>query len=134
MEAWDRFALEQIADQWGCMTMTVIDLRKLPVVDMQLLLHDTYMVLTQLHKDALLPKEVTKIFLQMEEYLYFASIMEDVEVPAGYYCHRLIYAIVKAFKDGFFNANYICTFPELQILDDFRNAHIINLESNFLAE
>ena len=124
--------LEKIAEHWERMTMYVLNLKELPLRELQLLLYDTYRALTQFHKQSLIPKEITKIFLNIEAYLYFASLMEEKEVTAGYYCHRQVYVIAKALQEGFFNAEYAYAFPQLQIFDDFHNAHIINLEKNFL--
>lgn len=128
----DNKRLESLARKWSYMTMLVLNLQELPIIDMQMLLRDTYKVLAQFHKDPLIPREITQIFLEMEEYLYFAALMEDIEVPTGYYCYRQVYIIVKALKEGFFNTVCVYTFPKLQFFDDFQNAHIINLESNFL--
>ena len=124
--------LKRIAEQWDRMTLLTLNLQELSLAQMQVLLCDTYRALTQFHKDVLIPKEVTRILLNIEEYLYFASLMEEKEVPEGYYCYRQLYPIVNAIKDGFFNAKYVYAFPQLQIFDDFQNAHIINLERNFL--
>ena len=124
--------LESIAEQWSEITMYVLNLQELPIGELQLLLYDTYRALTQFHKQSLIPKEITKILLNIEEYLYFASLMEEQDVPAGYYCHRQVYVIAKALQEGFFNAAYAYAFPQLQIFDDFQNAHVINLERNFL--
>ena len=123
--------LRLIADKWDHMTMRVLNLQELPLAKLQVLLCDTYRVLTQIHKDSLVPKEVTRILLNIEEYLYFASLMEEKEVPEGYYCYRQLCSIINAFKAGFFNAEYPYAFPQLQILDDFKDAHIINLEQDF---
>ena len=124
--------LEAIAEHWGCMTMLTLNLREISLAEMRALLRDTYMALTQFHKDLLIPKEVTRILLSIEEYLYFASLMEEKEVPEGYYCYRQLNLIVNAFKEGFFNAEYAYEFPQLQILDEFQNAYLINMESDFL--
>ena len=75
--------LEKIADLWDRMTMIAIDMQELPLAELQVLLCDTYRALTQFHKDALVPKEVTQILLNIEEYLYFSSLMEEKEVPEG---------------------------------------------------
>ena len=124
--------LGSIAEKWDHMTMIVIDLQELPLAELQALLCDTYRVLTQFHKEPLVPKGISRILLNVEEYLYFASLMEEIEVSEGYYCHRQLYSIVKALKEGFFNAAYAYTFPHLQIFDDFKNAYVINLEKDFL--
>lgn len=132
MATLDDVILERIADRWDRMTALVLNLQELSLAQLQELLCDTYRVMAQFHKDPLIPKEITRILLNIEEYLYFASLMEEKEVPEGYYCYRHLCLIVNAFKKGFFNAEYAYAFPQLQILDDFQNNHIINLKSDFL--
>ena len=124
--------LKSIADRWERMTILILSLQELSIAEMQALLCDTYRALTQFHKEPLIPKAITRILLNIEEYLYFASLLEEKEVPEGYYCCRQVYLIVRSFKEGFFNAEYSHIFPQLQIFDDFRNAHVINLKGNFL--
>ena len=124
--------LETIAEHWDRMTTLTLNLQELALAEMQVLLCDTYRALTEFHKDPKVPKEIAKIFLNIEEYLYFAALMEENEVPNGYYCYRQLYCIAAALKEGFFNAKYPCAFPQLQFFDDFKNAHIINLEESFL--
>ena len=124
--------LETIAEQWDHMTSLVLNLRELPLAQMQELLCDTYKVLTQFHKEPLVPKQTFRLLLNIEEYLYFAALMEGDDVPVDYYCHRQIYVIVKSLKGGFLRGEYTCAFPELQIFDEFENDHVINLEKNFL--
>ena len=125
--------LELIAKKWDGMTTQVLSLKELSILEMQVLLRDTYMALRQFHKELLIPKEITKILLNIEEYLYFASLMEDHEVPEDVYFYRQVYIVAKAFKEGFFNASYTYAFPQLQIFDECKKTHIINLDGNFLS-
>ena len=120
-----------LADRWDEKVDEILDLNELSVLEMQDLLRDTYEVLTAWHKEKLTPKGVSRILLNMEQYLYFSQVMESDEVPDAFYFFQQIYQIVRAMEEGFFAGVYPCAFPLLR-LDDTEIRYIINLEENFL--
>ena len=122
-------ALEQIANEWQQMTSTVMDLQDISLSEIQGLLKDTYQALTAFHNDVLIPKEVCKILLEMEDFLYFASLMEEKEVGESFYHWREIFVISTALKTGFLEGKYECEFPHLQVCDDKENVHIIDVSN-----
>lgn len=122
--------LKQIAYNWKSMTDTVLDLEKFSLSEMQILLSDTYKALRTYHKENVIPKEVSNILLEMYEFLYFTSLMEEKEVGVNFYQYQYISSIVAALRKGFFEADYRCEFPELKILDKNNNEFIINFEND----
>ena len=122
--------LKQITYNWKSMTDTVLDLEKFSLSEMQILLSDTYQVLRTYHKENVTPKEVSNILLEMYEFLYFTSLMEEKEVGVNFYQYQYISSIVAALRKGFFEADYRCEFPELKILDKNNNEFIINFEND----
>lgn len=122
--------LKQIAYNWKSMTDTVLDLEKFSLSEMQILLSDTYQALRTYHKENVTPKEVSNILLEMYEFLYFTSLMEEKEVGVNFYQYQYISSIVAALRKGFFEADYRCEFPELKILDKNNNEFIINFEND----
>ena len=122
--------LKQIAYNWKSMTDTVLDLEKFSLSEMQILLSDTYKALRTYHKENVAPKEVSNILLEMYEFLYFTSLMEEKEVGVDFYQYQYISSIVAALRKGFFEADYRCEFPELKILDKNNNEFIINFEND----
>ena len=122
--------LKQIAYNWKSMTDTVLDLEKFSLSEMQILLSDTYKALRTYHKENVAPKEVSNILLEMYEFLYFTSLMEEKEVGVNFYQYQYISSIVAALRKGFFEADYRCEFPELKILDKNNNKFIINFEND----
>lgn len=112
------------------MTDTVLDLEKFSLSEMQILLSDTYKALRTHHKENVAPKEVSNILLEMYEFLYFTSLMEEKEVGVNFYQYQYISSIVAALRKGFFEADYRCEFPELKILDKNNNEFIINFEND----
>ena len=122
--------LKQIAYNWKSMTDTVLDLEKFSLSEMQILLSDTYKALRTYHKENVAPKEVSNILLEMYEFLYFTSLMEEKEVGVDFYQYQYISSIVAALRKGFFEADYRCEFPELKILDKNNNEFMINFEND----
>ena len=122
--------LKQIAYNWKSMTDTVLDLEKFSFSEMQILLSDTYQVLRTYHKEDAAPKEVSNILLEMYEFLYFTSLMEEKEEGVNFYQYRYISSIVAALRKGFFEADYDCDFPRLKVLDKDGNEIMINFETD----
>lgn len=112
------------------MTDTVLDLEKFSLSEMQILLSDTYQVLRTYHKEDAAPKEVSNILLEMYEFLYFTSLMEEKEVGIDFYHYQYISSIVAALRKGFFESDYGCDFPELKIFDISNNEFLINFEND----
>lgn len=122
--------LKQIAYNWKSMTDTVLDLEKFSLSEMQILLSDTYKALRTYHKEDAAPKEVSNILLEMYEFLYFTSLMEEKEVGVNFYQYQYISSIVAALRKGFFEADYDCDFPGLKVLDKDGNEIMINFETD----
>lgn len=116
------------------MTDTVLDLEKFSFSEMQILLSDTYQILRKYHKESSVPKEVSNILLEMYEFLYFTSLMEDKEVGIDFYQYQFISSIVAALRKGFFEADYDCDYPELKVLDKDGNKFVINFETDIFSK
>ncbi|MBQ7974083.1 MAG: hypothetical protein IJ300_00130 [Clostridia bacterium] len=121
-----------ITREWEDMTGKVLDLKELSVLNIEELIADTYEVLTEYHKDALIPKEITKLLLEIKDFHEISSAIEFAEKPNGYYHSMDILLITNAIINGFLKGEYECEFPKLQIKDINDNAHVIDLKTNFL--
>ncbi len=126
--------LEQLSGKWDDMTYAVIELKDISRPNLQALLKDTYLVLREFSKAELVPKEITKILLNMEEYLYFASVIEANEDKKDFYCFKYVSMINKALKKGFFEADYGCDFPKLKVVDDKQGEFVIDFETDIFAK
>lgn len=124
--------INSVIGKWEEMTHTVFELKKLSLEDMQTLLKETYLILTTYHKDSLIPKEISKLFLEIEDFLYFSSLMEEKENGLGFYHWQELFHIVKALEKGFFEEKYSCDFPKLIITDVVDNDLLVDLESDRL--
>lgn len=112
------------------MTYTVLDLEKFSLSEMQKLLDKTYQALREHYKNESAPKEITNILLEMYEFLYFASLIEEKEVGVDFYHYQYISSIVAALRKGFFDADYKCDYPSLNIKDSKDNECLINFETD----
>ena len=126
--------LARIASEWDEITHTVLDLEKFSLTEMQVLLKETYIVLTAFHKEEFVPKGISKILLNMDAFLYFASLMENKEVAVDFYWYQESSMVVSALKQGFFRGKYECAFPKLRLLDLSGNASIVDLEEDCLFD
>ena len=122
--------LQQITSVWKSMTYTVLDLEKFSLSEMRELLSETYQTLRVYYKNESVPKEISNIFLEMYEFLYFTSLMEEKEVGIDFYHYQYISSIVAALRKGFFESDYGCDFPELKIFDINNNEFLINFEND----
>ena len=123
-----------ISDAWDDMTHRVLNLEELPLCEIQDLLKDTYSALTFFHKDDLVPKEISRVLLRLDEFLYFTSMMEENERGFGYYHWQEIFLIVEALKKGFFNAKYDYAYPKLNVCDPLDQEVLLDLEENRLED
>ena len=72
-------------------------------------------MLTDYRKLGLVPKEIIALFLEMEDFLYFTSIIEGVEREENFYNWQENFCIIKALEKGFLEGEYECDFPKLII-------------------
>ena len=61
----------KVISDWQQKTHTVLDLKEIPLESMEKLLSDTYKVLAEYQNKKLVPKEIIKLFLEMDDFLYF---------------------------------------------------------------
>lgn len=124
--------LSDIVDFWEHLTYTVLDKKEIPQRHLLGAIKESYRILGEFCKHSAVPKEVTKLFLEMESFLYFAYLMEEKELETDYYQFRMVNAMVTALKDGFFNGEYPADFPNLQLVDDDKNMILFDLEKDCL--
>ncbi len=90
-----------LVDTWREMTSTVLEMVAIPNERLQAVLDRTHEVLMPYRQEAFVPKEVCCLFWEMDEFLYFAALMEEKEVGAGYYRWLETACAVKELKEAF---------------------------------
>lgn len=125
----DEYIIRKVADHWSELSFDVLEMKRISPSEIQNLLKETYRILIAFHKKNLVPKGISRIFIEMDSFLYFASMIEENEDKMGFYHYKTIHSIVTALKKGFFSGEYGCEFPFIQIADDENNIVKINLET-----
>lgn len=125
--------LQQIADKWTQMTHTVLNLKQIPAEKLQSLLKDTYVVFAVFCKDETVPVGIIRIFLEMEDFLYFAFLMDKKEFNGDYILYRRVNAVIKALETGFFCGDYGFGFPRLRIIEDTTEL-VFDFENDLLED
>lgn len=126
--------LIQLTTQWSRMTGLVLELRKIPSAELQRLLKETYRVLRFYCEDNLVPKEISKILLEMDEFLYFASLFEKKEVEIDFYFYQVMHMIVETLKEGFFKGKYECEYPILKMSELSNNSLVLDFENGHIED
>lgn len=117
------------AKAWSDLTHVALGLKKIPAIQIQNVLKKTYEILFFYHRQECAPKLVSKLLLEMDEFLYFVSLMENCEVEKDFYYYQAVFCIAKALKQGYFLGQYDCAFPMLKFLDPTDETKIIDLEN-----
>ena len=126
--------LSTIAEDWANQTHIVLDCKELSLKSMFKLIKDTYKAFTLYHKDELIPKEISKILLNMGEFTYFSALMEDNEMGKGYYHWEEFQYIVTALKEGFLRSKFEAEFPQLVVTDCLDSQYLIDFENDSLEQ
>lgn len=126
--------LAMLAEDWANQIHIVLDCKELSLKFMFELIKDTYKAFTLYHKDELIPKEISKILLKMEEFAHFTALMEDNEMGKGYYHWEEFQYIVTALKEGFLKSKFEAEFPQFIVLDCLDSQYLIDFENDSLEQ
>ena len=126
--------LDILAEEWDNQIRIVLDCKELSLKSMFKLIKDTYKAFTLYHKDELIPKEISKILLNMGEFTYFTALMEDNEMGKGYYHWEEFQYIVTALKEGFLRSKFEAEFPQLVVTDCLDSQYLIDFENDSLEQ
>ena len=96
----------KVIKKWENLIQAVLSLKPLDVSEFASLLADTYKIIKSLDNKKEVPKDVCKLLITMDEWLYFASLMEEKEVGTDFYNYQASYSIISAIKAGFFDGDY----------------------------
>ena len=126
--------VNHITNRWQAMTAAALNLENIPAKTLQCLLKDSYEALYFYHQSSLIPKELSRMLLEMEEFLYFAELMETNEVGADFYHFRSLHTAIKAMERGFFAGEYASAFPVLTVTDPNGTVRVLDLENGNFEE
>ena len=81
----DKEFIKKVINKWDYFTCLVLDLKEFSSLEMHSLLQETYYILKFYSSQELVPKEISKLLLMADEFLYFASMEEKIEKPFNFY-------------------------------------------------
>ena len=125
----DKEFIKKVINKWDYFTCLVLDLKEFSSLEMHSLLQETYYILKFYSSQELVPKEISKLLLMADEFLYFASMEEKIEKPFNFYNFQAISCLVEAFKNGFFTHEF-----KYQVKDNDESTLIIEVQKGGIAE
>ena len=122
-----------VANMWNKMTYNILDLREIPIHELEELLRNTYEVLYEYQAEKNIPKEICQVLLNEDEFMSFLAIMgsnqEELKETARLY--QPLYCIIDTMKQSFFNESFEDPFPKLCV--NFNDTFLeLNMEEAFL--
>lgn len=122
-----------VANTWNEKTYDILDLKEIPISEMEKLLRNTYKILYEYQTEKNIPKELCQLLLNEDEFMSFLAIIgsnqEEIANTARMY--QALYCIIDTMKQKFFNNGFEEAFSVLEV--NFNGeSFVINLEEAFL--
>ncbi|MBO5358233.1 MAG: hypothetical protein J6A78_02825 [Clostridia bacterium] len=127
-------SITEITEKWKKITYGVLDLKQISSAEIRENLKKTYEVLNYYHKDEYVPKSVCEMLLEMDSFLYFASMITDKEFDDDPYLYQVTHSIAQALKEGFLKGKYEYEYPVLKIINADNNPVAFNLQNGYLED
>lgn len=106
-----------VANMWNKMTYNILDLREIPIPELEEALGNTYEVLYEYQAERNIPKEICQVLLNEDEFMSFLAIVgsnqEELKETARLY--QPLYCIIDTMKQKFFSNGFEEVFPMLQV-------------------
>lgn len=99
-------------NRWEELTSSVLSVEPIALSDIQQAIKESYMMLKEYCNKENVPKEICRLLLCADEFLYFASMIEKNECDLDFYHYRGIHDIVTVMKNGFFKGHFEYNYPE----------------------
>ena len=124
-----------VANMWNKMTYNILDLREIPIPELEDALGNTYEVLYEYQAEKNIPKEICQVLLNEDEFMSFLAIVgsnqEELKETARLY--QPLYCIIDTMKQSFFNEGFEDPFPKLYV--NFNDTFLeLNMEEAFLEK
>ena len=126
--------IKRVTEEWDDMTRRVLDLKRIPSMEIRDLFSKSYHVLDCYHKESLVPKELTEMLLEIDGFLYFAALITDKEFDDDPYLYQAIHSVAEALKKGFFEGKYECKYPLLKVINPEDSICILDLEKGRIED
>ena len=97
------------SEGFEALTASLLDTKKQKAAEIAPLLVDAARAVMAYKNEELIPKELCRLLLGLDEYLYFASFVEQGEL-LDFYCYQAVSNIASAIKKGLFEGDFECIF------------------------
>lgn len=106
-----------VANMWNKMTYNILDLREIPIPELEDALGNTYEVLYEYQAEKNIPKEICQVLLNEDEFMSFLAIVgsnqEELKETARLY--QPLYCMIDTMKQKFFSNGFEEAFPMFQV-------------------
>ena len=124
-----------VANMWNKMTYNILDLREIPIPELEDALGNAYEVLYEYQAEKNIPKEICQVLLNEDEFMSFLAIVgsnqEELKETARLY--QPLYCIIDTMKQSFFSEHFENPFPMLYV--NFNDTFLeLNMEEAFLEK
>lgn len=124
-----------VANMWNKMTYNILDLREIPIPELEEALGNTYEVLYEYQAEKNIPKEICQVLLNEDEFMSFLAIVgsnqEELKETARLY--QPLYCIIDTMKQKFFSGDFKEPFSVLQVSLNGENFEF-NMDEAFLEQ
>lgn len=124
-----------VANMWNKMTYNILDLREIPIPELEDALGNTYEVLYEYQAEKNIPKEICQVLLNEDEFMSYLTILggnqEELTNTARMY--QVFYCIIDTMKQKFFSNGFEEVFPMLQV-DINGTLFELNMDAAFLEQ
>ena len=124
-----------VANMWNKMTYNILDLREIPIPELEEALGNTYEVLYEYQAEKSIPKEICQLLLNQDEFMSFLAIVgsNQDELKATARLYQPLYCIIDTMKQSFFSESFEDPFPMLYV--NFNDTFLeLNMEEAFLKQ
>ena len=113
----DIHTIKKTAGLWEQYTWDTLDLCEVSYEEMEELLLKTYEIMFSYRFERVVAKEVCRMLLNIEDFIYFLSVMEANEKSAmgNTRMYQLLFTIIKDMEKGFLSGDFACAYPVLKI-------------------
>ena len=120
------------SEGFEALTASLLDTKKQKAAEIAPLLADTAAVTKEYAEGEFIPKELCKLLMSIDDYLYFATFIEDGQL-LDFYCYQAVSNIVTSIKDRLFEGRSEYVFgsgePAVYTLSPTKEAILSYLES-----
>ena len=85
--------IEELTNEWKSITDDVIEFKEVDLSKLQKLFSETYSVLGEFRNNSLVPKEISRLLLEMKEFSWWVSDLEETPL------HRIYQTLVSLVAD-----------------------------------